>query len=207
VVCKPKWWGCYLSQIFSIPYLSRLLRLCLQLWVMSRILMLKSTALKFNRLNVVLMSGHKAWRKTSNSPQLLTHLFTEVILARCSGSRSIWDLTNSLKNFVTVYMTGLGMLHCNFACANLTFVLLSVEALITMMLAVSQIGNKACDDVIWEYQIEEQDDAEASESGSQMWRHGGSCKPLTESVSSFVLFIWIHFFAMLFCVLLCYSSI
>jgi hypothetical protein len=69
-------------------------------------------------------------------------------------------------------MTGLGTSHCNFACANLTFVLLSlhagVEALVTMMSAVSRIGNKAFDDVIREYQLEEQDDAEASESGSQM---------------------------------------
>jgi hypothetical protein len=67
-------------------------------------------------------------------------------------------------------MTGLGMLHCNFACANLTFLLLSlhagVKALITMMLAVSQMGNKAFDNTIQEYQLEEQDDAEASKSGS-----------------------------------------
>ncbi|KAG2090763.1 uncharacterized protein F5147DRAFT_25840 [Suillus discolor] len=64
-------------------------------------------------------------------------------------------------------ITGFGTSHYIFASANLTSVLLSshagVEAL-TLLSAASRIGDKAFDDAIREYQLEEEEGAEANRS-------------------------------------------
>ncbi|KAG1739809.1 uncharacterized protein EDB91DRAFT_1082198 [Suillus paluster] len=81
-------------------------------------------ALKIDRLNVVLTSGLQGLKEDIK--------FTSATYASIyqGTSMNIWHLTNSLKDFATVCMTGL-----------------SVEAL-TMLLAASWIGDKAFHDLL-----------------------------------------------------------
>ncbi|OJA08973.1 hypothetical protein AZE42_13056 [Rhizopogon vesiculosus] len=78
-------------------------------------------------------------------------LSTTVISAYYSALMSAQHLTNSSREFVSVCMTQLASMHAG------------VESLITSS-ATSCIDDKALEDVIREYQLE-QDDVEASESG------------------------------------------